>query len=714
MAKEERIFTSEETILCEKLVRFGLVVDQEARGIVTTTVKNNTYETLAAFCDSDEQLERLSRILPQNDDLNSRYRFMVEKRGMEVLEKFMEDDFWERYSEEDFLDIKNQLIFTAPGSLFANFIALCEEPSLTEWFGGKRGVLRFINESASSNVISLLLGSPQIDYIVSNIPFGDFMGLLAVFNAVDLISHPQICMRLAELRINPEDWAENLYELNMLLYDLDLVGFDTKAIKEVMLGEYKKSLAIRLAHSEEMTSEQKDQLHDEIGLIRQSGENYENRMRFESAVRAGIRDGGQLDKIKSRVGRKDRDAFSKKWEQRIRGLDIAWLESKDNPQRYLLPTLGYEIEFESDTHFDMSSYSLAERVGFKKGVGSSGSVLELSPGPFVHHRTAGLTFLSYIDSGMIDMDRYFDQSVHLNIGFESKTGVISFMRLLQLTGYAFNPVYNDEALSTSYTQDGAHHELRVRRNDQGTGAYVECKEFSLMTPSDFMRFLRCSQVLGAGLLAYQRIFAATNSAGVEDWRVSDIDNILGNDFFKNDNYWMTTIMQKMTLIERSSRSSLEKELATIYVNFLNDLRTGLVQVGMNNFLTNKVDMKTTGAVVEELRSVFPDLYSRMTANAIESVTENMIMVEGELYPNTISFVRNKVKRAVGEIEMALMVGEYNLAIDLGEARRKKDIKGIWSLIKEHEVLLGLNGLTPVEKKQRLINLSERYKSIGWV
>jgi hypothetical protein len=396
-----------------------------------------------------------------------------------------------------------------------------------------------------------------------------------------------------------------------------------------------------------------------------------------------------------------------KWKRRVENAGTAWHESSENPLLGIVPLIGYEIEYEKTENIQQSALLLGSKLGFRKGYGNGGKVLETSPGPFADHKTAAMIFWSMVSSDVISLDRLYGQSVHLNLDLKHPLGTVSLMRWLQLTGLAYSPEYQkDNSPLSSYSQtDLNFHDLRIFEKHKDAIPYIECKEFTLMNPRDFVRFLRYSQVLATGLnMLHKATGVAMNRVAVDRDGSTKV-----SDFF-----WDMSTADVVKIIEMSSLNIFEKEIARIYIDGLGDLEESMSMCEVGDFLRTQVPTKTANLVVNEVAEVLPDLYSRTSNEPMLKQTEMQTTLNGKTFPNLVAMARGIATKTVYAIEQQLLEMEISMANELAESVMARDSSRVWRVCDNYKDLLRIEGMALVDKKKRIKRLIDRYKSIGWV
>lgn len=677
--------------------------DEDFERILSMVSDREQRNRLVQLCGDGKLLDKLQEMFPHSDDGNPKIlNFFLDKNSVNVLDRFSDPRLWDSFEIQNFLDVNTHFKFSLPATAFAKLIEISEHPVIGPWVGTNKKAVSLLNDLADISKVNRFFASENLLYIVSNFTFDEFELYCKSYKLNDLISNPEICKRIG-LDNSDKSWEQRLLDLNLIFYDLGLSGYDRKQIEAIIFSEYRKGLIERISIRDKLNTDDTASLDFELNALAASRGDFAKRRLFESMVLAGAQSQPELmSEVRASVDRESRDEWSNRWKRRLETLDIAWLESKDYPLRGQLPSLGYEIEFKSSGERDAGVYCFIDRSGFKMGSGGGIDVLEFSPGPFAHHRTAGLTFLSYLDSGVLDTQKYYDQSVHLNVGLPTLFGVSAYMRWLQLTGLAYNPLYDDQAPRSIFNYgNNDKHRLRVQRNnqEQGDGDYVECKEFSLMLESDFLRFLRYSQMLGAGLLAWQRAYLEQNT---------DIRSLLldGGD----QAFWNMELKDHREMILKSNISAVQKDIALVYAKMINILKVGLQKNNVEGFLNTTVLNSTAKIVVEDMQNVFPNKYSRAASGAVDKKTNTAFRMGKMEFPNVIAFSRFLAQKAAFLIEKILKQEEKRMIFELENALSDKDSYAVWRVVKKYQHLIKIEGLSLEQKKEKILRLVAHYKS----
>jgi hypothetical protein len=326
-------------------------------------------------------------------------------------------------------------------------------------------------------------------------------------------------------------------------------------------------------------------------------------------------------------------------------------EDSLHPHRGLIPTSGYEVEFMKSDHFPVGFHSFLRKIGFTEG-GGGGDCIETSPGPFLDPRTANLVFKQWIDTGLLDIHHNCPWTFHFNLGTKSphvNLGVNSIeltgktLRLMQLTGYAYQPFYAKPSENDG-ENDIKYHKLRVYWNseglDDGVRPHIEAKECLVTHVEGFRQHMYQGVMIAAGQGAFERLFyddLGKNPFGVEHGDEVDLHSITPEK------------------IQASSLTHDQKELALIWYQTMIDLEQGLKQIGIETYVNRTALTTEVARLTGMMDLLFPTVadygdYSRVELNLDES---SQIFYEGQIFPNPIAFARFLTARAVGKVEQVL-------------------------------------------------------------
>lgn len=244
------------------------------------------------------------------------------------------------------------------------------------------------------------------------------------------------------------------------------------------------------------------------------------------------------------------------------------------------------------------------------------------------------------------------------------------------------PVYQQEAKRRGLVSDVAYsvhqqgdedmHKLRINRKDKTSehGHYIECKEFDLVTPREFSRFLRVSQGLATGLAAWQRIDLQDNSVEKKKkvaWELRNRNMYHTTSSF-SDNFWDTNITTKIDKVWNSDATDVEKRLAITYLQTMMYLWEGLNQVGMGKFLKQSVHTGVANRVVDQMLLVHPNYWDHYGIDPAD-IEGELITFRGKggkliVYNNPVSFARKLAMRAVGQIDNIIYNHQRRMIEDL--------------------------------------------------
>jgi hypothetical protein len=264
----------------------------------------------------------------------------------------------------------------------------------------------------------------------------------------------------------------------------------------------------------------------------------------------------------------------------------------------------------------------------------------------------------WVRSGLIDIHSKWGQSVHLNLGLKRGEGVNLLMRSLQLTGDAYQPLFENQiqaGVAIYYSQNSAdHHTLRLMHKPEvPEPQYTECKEFDLTTPKAFLRFLRLSQLLGTSLKAYQDL---TFDSRETDQRGSMLQEpkMLFSDWYDPYNP-----AAKVVKPQESRLTSYQYRLMYLWIQFSQEMTEGLAQLDLENWLQSLVPTVVSSRTVREIQAVYPTVWSRLEINP--SRVETLPFVHrGQQFANPVHFAQAIANRYAKKIEAVLDQAESEL------------------------------------------------------
>lgn len=385
-------------------------------------------------------------------------------------------------------------------------------------------------------------------------------------------------------------------------------------------------------------------------------------------------------------------------DRRIREQKIDLLEDDRYVLAGLLPTLGYEIE-----HMKVGLpgfyYDLISDLGWNKGMIIEDNMQELSPGPFLNYKTAQYVFWNYWQAGFIDLHSAWGQSVHLNLGLKDMYGMIHFNRWLMATAWATFPKKLEELSLVDdnfYPADRKDQKLRIfyKNKDIAGQQYIESKEFCLTTPRNFLKFLRVSQLLSAGLMHLQ--------LAMTEYKIRTNYSKSRSIFPRvEDEDWMNFDFETQAqAIKMSSLGDYQKEIALNYLIGAKVVEKGFVEHEVGGVISPFAPLEDVDRFMKSLRRVYPDHWSWYMKTSKELVGEGFF-VGKEKYPNMVNFARRialrvsrrneeLLERAKRDFEIAakVVLSEKDKMKRLIYIRRMTKKFGLWneSLLREDEGL----------------------------
>lgn len=278
-------------------------------------------------------------------------------------------------------------------------------------------------------------------------------------------------------------------------------------------------------------------------------------------------------------------------EDEIPFAEINYNESTSSPVAHLRTTVGYEIEFPPARGVKPVVYEQLEMyAGIKQGGGggskeSGDYEIETSPGPFLSEKTAIYIFDTWINAGLIDVNRYKNMTVHFNVGHSQSSQVYSLVRLAHLTGYSYRPS----------TRKMDTFELKIGRKEKDRITYTEAKEFDLASVEGFRRFFEETTLNSMAMSAYFR--SRTN--------------------------------QPLTLDQ--------KRLASVWkYHVIDRLERGLESVDLNNILYKKHSNNLALRAHKDILGVYPTEESILHTDPW-GYEGNKVKVGAKTYPNLVAF-----------------------------------------------------------------------------
>jgi hypothetical protein len=604
-------------------------------------------------------MARLAEVLPTEEQ--SRIEFFTSWEALPVIEKFAQKETWQNYSIFEFRDLHTQNHESLAIRYHAYFQAI-ETPEIFHWLSDDRLTAAiFVNGFSQGKNYAYFLHHPQRTQLMQTLDWQTTIEVVNKFGIRLAIDKPDLYWELRDIDTKDWDWSSRLEKLAEVLHVSGYLGVDDSLLTQTVTSAYKKDLSRRLAKIKDISDLERRTLSDEVirvkdGLSGGFGSTAELLASIRSSQTGDI-DMLRQSLLKAGSGKVLPD-YLEHYQRHLKSRELDWRENILNPLSHLKATNGFEIEFIRPENIPEELYSVLDILGFKKGGGGAG-VFELSPGPFVDYRTAQETFAIFVRAGLIDLYSHFGQSVHFNIGVQSPDGSNALMRLLQLTGWASMPAFAGSQLTHSFLQkEDSWHQLRIFFNDQhgGHGRYLECKEFDLVTPSSFFRFLRAGSLLGTALHNFQLAYNAKYPVQTTyqrrpefSWPTVTVEQPV-------DKFHLRPHQEFVTAVETARINKYSRRLGKIWLEYYDFLEAGLKRIGLNSFLLPRVPTVVASRTVKEIQAVYPTSWSRMEVkpSQVETLPFDYL---GRRYANPVHFVQQTTISACRQVEIVLATAE---------------------------------------------------------
>ncbi|MDQ3008364.1 MAG: hypothetical protein M3Q81_02095 [bacterium] len=311
---------------------------------------------------------------------------------------------------------------------------------------------------------------------------------------------------------------------------------------------------------------------------------------------------------------------------------VKYWEDPRHPTTNLRCTLGYEVEYSPTQGVGMLPLAILHRMGIRIGGGGAATnqeglvaEAEVSPGPFYHPFTVALSMKMWTDAELFHWHQAKQQTLHLNAGVSNEHSYNKSVRMLQLTGHAYSPLYMTDPEYKKGFDLGSYTVNHAQTSELPRHRRIESKDFLFCTPLGFEKLMYSA----AALLTAEKAYDAA--------------------------------------IAHTTLSQYEKELALVWRNACQVLTDAVITLGCPNGIDRILPADQAEKIGQELLTVYPSVWEQYDQTLLNGSTPaGPVTIENTEYSNIVAGAQAVLSQVSNDVEEILSRAETDVYQQLAE------------------------------------------------